>query len=215
MVIPKGKKLILNNHGKPFVNQDMILEEDITINLSSNFEQLFGGGNTKLIDVIGAITRDIGGAGAGFSGQFKQLGIQTWRGTDPVSLPSITVGFYVDKRNVDGYSQVVQPISKLRAIPLPEERASGNLIPPGPSVLEALELNKNKNVNIPQYSIQIGKILYLPHIIIKKAEPTYSIETDENGYPIWGKVALDIQSTVTATRQLLALSNNGAGGGGT
>ncbi|MFW6225382.1 MAG: hypothetical protein ACOC3V_00320 [bacterium] len=198
--IPKGKKLVINLNGSPLVNVPLVLEEPITINLSSSFEPVFGGGDTKIFDLIGSLSRDVLGNTAGFSGQFKQLSIQTWKGTDPVSLPSITIGLYVDKTNVDAYNQVYLPTKKLRELPLPDERRSGNLIPPGPSLLEALG---KKNSNWPTYSLRIGKILYLPQIIIKKAEPTYSNETDAEGYPIWAKVALDIQSISTATKKLM------------
>ena len=38
---------------------------------------------------------------------------------------------------------------------------------------------------------------------MKRAEPTWSLETDSNGYPIWGKIALDINSLSTATTDML------------
>jgi hypothetical protein len=199
-IVPKGKKLIINLNGSPIVNVPLVIEEPVTVNLSSSFEPVFGGGNTKIFDLIGSLSRDVLGQSAGFSGQFKQLAIQTWKGTDPVSLPSITIGLYVDKTNVDAYNQVYLPTKKLRELPLPDERRSGNLIPPGPSMLEALG---KQSSNWPTYSLKIGKILYLPQILIKKAEPTYSNETDEEGYPMWAKVALDIQSISTATKKLL------------
>ena len=52
-------------------------------------------------------------------------------------------------------------------------------------------------------SVEVGKILYLQSAVIKSAEPIFSNETDENNYPIWSKVSLDIVSVMTATTRLL------------
>ena len=58
------------------------------------------------------------------------------------------------------------------------------------------------------FSISIGKILYLDSVIIKKAEPTFSNDIDENGYPIWAKISLDISTTDIAYVEMLERQSN-------
>lgn len=214
MIIPAGKKVKIRrlsydeSEGEyksskgPVIdtNIPMVLEEPVTLSLSSEFSPIWGGSDNKWRDVLsGAL------AGAGFEsigglvgGKHKVFGMQTWKGTDPLSM-GITVSFYADKTNFNPYEQVYRPIMILAQIPLPGELDSGFMTPPGPSVLDVFEKSKNPDL----YSLQIGSILYLPRIIIKKAEPTFSTETDTDGYPIWGKVALDVQSLQIATKNLL------------
>lgn len=199
IVTGKGKKIIIQKAKKPLGNgYPLILENDITISLSSSFSSLLGGADTKLFNVIGAITRDFG---FGFSGQFKQLGFQVWDKSDPISISGITVGFEIDKYNVNAFEQVYKPILELMQLPLPGEGSGGNLIPPGASLLELFKEEGNKNLSKETISVQLANILYIPSAIILKAEPTFSNETDDNDYPIWGKISLDIQSIYSATRE--------------
>ncbi len=194
--VPIGKELIINVNNRPVTEKKMIIEEDIAFSLSSSFEPFLGGGNTKLVDFIGSISREL--TGKGFSGQFKQMGLHVWSGTQPLSL-KITVGFYIDKERPDAYTQVYLPTIALAKLPLPDDGVT--LIGPGPSPIAALTGNKKANSRI--FSVQVGNILYLKNAIIKSAEPIFSNETDENNYPIWSKVSLDIISAMTATTSLL------------
>ncbi len=197
--VPVGKELRINVNTHPVTNQKMIIEEDIAFSLSSTFNPLLGGGNTKLVDLIGGLSKEL--TGFGFSGQFKQMGIQIWEGTAPLSL-KITVGFYLDKEKPNGKIQVYEPAIALAKLPLPEEGEFGNLIPPGPTILSAIkgeQTGKGGRV----ISVEVGKILYLKSAIVKAAEPIFSNETDEDDYPIWSKVSLDIMSTMTATTTIL------------
>lgn len=201
MVIPRGKVLRINADGFPVISEDipMILEEDVTLSLSSEFSPVFGGSDSKIARVLetaGRISKGL--TGIGFSTKFKQFGIQVWRGSDPLSF-SATIGFYVDKTNVHAFKQVYEPIMTLAQIPLPGVYNSGMLIPPGPTEVDLVG-SKTQNTT---YSLEIGGMLRIPQIIIKKAEPTFSIETDDANFPIWGKIQLDIQSVTTATKELI------------
>jgi len=199
MRIPSGKKLRINKNGSPVVpGVPMILEEDITLSLSSEFSPLFGGGDNKILRILETSGRISKGAfGVGFSTKFKQFGLQVWRSTDPLSFQA-TVGFYVNKERADAFNQVYKPIMTLAQIPLPDALASGILVPPGPTEVDLIDKSQNDI-----YSLEIGSMLRIDQIIIKKAEPTLSTETDNFGYPIWGKIALDIQSVFTATKNLV------------
>lgn len=197
--VPAGKKLIINVNSEPVTDYDMIIEEDIAFSLSSDFNPLLSGGSTKIVDLIGGLVKER--FGKGFTGQFKQMGIQIWEGTRPLSL-KITVGFYIDKKHPDAFTQVYQPAIALAKLPLPTESASGNLTAPGPTLASAL-IGTKKGTGGKVISVEVGKILYLQSAIVKSAEPIFSNETDENNYPIWSKVSLDIISVMTATTRLL------------
>lgn len=207
MVIPAGKKIKINrtsyqddqykSKGSVVGDVPMILEEDITFSLSSEFSPVWGGKTEGIGSIASNLAKGI--FGSTVSTQFKQMGIQIWRSTDPLSFGP-TVGFYADKNNFNPRIQVYEPIMELCKIPLPSEGSGGTLVPPGPTLIDFLgDVSKNPDM----FSLSIGKILYLPQIIIKKAEPTFSTETDAEGYPIWGKVQLDIQTINIATRQML------------
>lgn len=197
--IPKGRKLKLNLNGRRYVNVDMILMEDLTITLSSKFQPLVSGDAQPIVSALGGLFRDL--TGTGFSGQYKELGFQQWTGTDPLSL-SPTVGFYMKK---NAKTDVFDPALKLMELPLPDDRGGiGGLVPPGPSLLTVLSPQNKRGKVI---SIQVGNILRLNNVLIEKAEPTFSVETDENGYPINAKIRLDIKTVYTATVQLINPSN--------
>ena len=204
--IPSGKILRLNLGGTSVTgNIPIVLEEDITLSLSSNFSPLMGGGNAnKLAGILGSVSRDV--LGFGFSGQFKEMGFQMWTGTDPLGF-SAQVGFYMGSTNVnDAKVEVYEPAISLMKLPLPDDSGSDGagigLVAPGPSLLSILNKTAvSKSTKL--ISMQIGKIIRVNSVIVKKAEPTFSTETDSNGYPIWAKIRLDISSTVTATVQLL------------
>lgn len=197
--IPEGRKIKLNLNGRRYIDVDMILAENLTITLSSKFQPLVSGDAQPIVSALGGLFRDL--SGFGFSGQYKELGFQQWTGTDPLSL-SPTIGFLMKK---NGKTDVYDPTMKLMELTLPDDRGGiGGLIPPGPSLLTVLSPENKKGKVI---SLQIGKVLRLSNVLIEKAEPTFSLETDENGYPISSKVRLDIKTVYTATIQLINPNN--------
>lgn len=207
ILVPKGKKILLNQGNHSLLSNDieMVLEEDITFTLSSTFAPLVTPPNTNFINMIGSAIRDVTKGAINFSGQWKQLGFQTWQGTDPIQF-TCNVGFYMGSSGYDdGQIEVYDPIIELCNVALPSEGTGGNLQAPGPSVLDALNL-KNSYTLGRTVSMELGNVLRLPNIIIVKAEPTLSLETDSNNFPIWGKVSLDIRSIFSATIELLAFN---------
>lgn len=198
ITIPAGKKVIFReNTNLVTPGIDLLLEEDITLSLQSNFSPLIEGKQNTWLNAFGQLGRDIG---LGFSGQFKQMGFQVWETTDPVQM-SLTVGLYM-KQNA--FNDVIQPAKALMRLPLPSEGAGGVLVPPGPSILEALSENSESRFSEGRViSVRIGNIVYLQRVIITKVEPTMSNEVDEEGHPIWIKLAIDIQTLYTATTKII------------
>lgn len=203
--VPRGKRVrFQQGQDAPIPDLDdvdIILEEDLTLSLSSNFSQLVGGGANRGVSMLGQLVENI--SGFGFTGQFKQMGYQIWEGTDPLSL-SITVGFYM---KTNALKDVIRPAKALIKLPLPNDPDDNDeglgLQAPGPSVFEALDDGENGSDALgKRLSCRIG-FVNLPNVIVKNAEPTFSSEVDSNGYPIWASIKLDISSIFTATTQLI------------
>lgn len=206
IVVPQGKTLSLYRGRNPITNVPLILEEDITLSLSSSFRPLVSGGNIK-IDIAGGIAADIFGEEFGFSSQFKEFGYQVWERTDPLSF-NATVTFHMGMLGEwNGRTEVYSPAIALSKLPLPTigqavlNNSIENLKSPGPPATSLLEVGYGGNY-VP-ISLQIANIIYISHIVVLKAEPTFSNETDENGNPVWASVNLDIQSVETATAEML------------
>jgi len=216
IVVPAGKKLLLHQGGEPIPEGvDCILEEDITLSLSSTFAPIVSGGLPTLYKLLAQALNVF--VGIDIPVGFKQLGYQLWQSTDPLSF-SATIGFYMD---TNAKKDVYIPSIELMKLPLPSEiqdSALGGLKAPGPTLFSLLEdfkgsdndgmlarvlSSKDRLGRKKTLSLQIGQIIYLSNIIVKKAEPTFSIETDSNGYPIWSKIRLDISSVNMATTDML------------
>jgi hypothetical protein len=134
----------------------------------------------------------------------------------------------------DAKEEVYLPMLELCTLCLPQESDDGygNLIPPGPTILDALDVlneaykdssseqaayTKIYDVGAQMYqslkekgirssaetSLSIGTYFRLKKIVVEKAEPTFSIEVDERGYPIAGKISLDIKSVYIATTGMI------------
>lgn len=199
--IPRGKQLKIFRAGKPISNIPFILEDELSLTLSSKFDSLVGGGQgNALFNMLGSLSRDL--TDFGFSTNFSQFGYQQWIGTEPITL-SPTVAFYMGSTDVNSaYTEVYAPALTLISLPLPEEASGGRLIAPGPSVLSAFGMDE-KTAEERIISLEVGNIIRINRIIITRAEPTWSNEVDDKGYPIWAKIQLDITSLSTATVQML------------
>jgi len=215
ITIPEGKRLRLTVGSEPVASGiPLIIQNPITLSLTSTFSPLLGGGNTKMLNVLGAAFAAVTKGKIAFSGQYEQLGFQQWESTDPLAF-STELNFYMGSTNLnDAKREVYDPMIEISKLVLPEGGGgAGTLIGPGPSVLS---VSDKVEYSFRTIVIEIGRVLRINSIIIKKAEPTFSNETDENEYPIWGKLALDINSLSTATVGML--DNRGfeptIGGGG-
>jgi len=198
VIVPRGKKVEISVDAAPLAGTEgveLLLDEPLTLKFQSQFQDLISGGAPDAINVLGSVMRDV--AGFGFSGQFKQFGFQVWKKTEPL-VASITIALNM---KTNAYDDVVAPALALVKLPLPTEgERAGNLIPPGPSVLEAFGDNSGSRGR--RMTVRLGFVT-LQNVIVDSAEPTFSKECDQNGYPIWGKVVLNIRTIFTATTQMV------------
>ena len=201
MVIPAGKKVKIRENGIDIFEKakltgvEMILDNEVTLSLSSTFDELLNFNTNKMMIAGTSLFQAI--TGKVLSTQFKEMGYRMWTKTDPIKF-SVTSTFNM---TYSGKKEVLEPMQVLMKLPLPSQKDDGKgigLLPPGPSILTAM--NNDSGQFDRRYSFRSG-IFYLESVVIEKAEPTFSAETDSEGFPIWGTIQLDISSLFTATTQ--------------
>jgi hypothetical protein len=215
ITIPAGSKVVITNHEGEYLAGGALLE-DYTISLNSEFGQLVDSGANDAFTVLGGALKSLSGGRFGFSSQFKQMGFQIWRGTEPITLQFSLEFHYTYNARIE----VVHPIERLVETVLPGVGLAGNLIPPGPSILEAISGTRasntptSSNAEDPNYeelnneitgadtyvNISVGGMQFLG-CIIKQAEPTFSKYVDETNCPIYGRVAITAITMYTATKE--------------
>lgn len=201
MNIPSGKIVtIKSKSGNIFdsieVSPIMTIDTEITINLQSQFESLIGNTTQKILS--GASAAIYAWSGKSLGTQFKAMGYKYWTGTNPVEF-SFSTTFHM---KTSGKKDVLDPAKVLMRLALPTEANTEEgfgLIAPGPSVLDALGVETQFG---EKYSFRCGSF-YLPSVVFEKAEPTWSSEVDDEGYPIWCTVQVDLTSIYTATTQMI------------
>jgi len=215
--VPAGSVVTISNHEGEYIASGTLLEE-YTLSLRSEFGQLIDSGANDAFTVLGGALKSLSGGRLGFSSQFKQMGFQIWKGTDPIQL-QFSLEFHY---TYDAHTEVVVPIRNLCKLPLPGDGPLGNLIPPGPSVLEAIsganasntppngeapppaeiDQAKTKQTADTYVNIRVGNMLFMG-CIVTSAEPTFSKYVDENNSPIYGRVAITAITMYTATKESL------------
>lgn len=203
MTIPKGKIIsirvgdsdIFSDAGIEIVPQ-ITIDTEITINLQSKFDSLLGSGANKVLGVFSGTAYSL--TGKSFTGQFKEMGYRYWTGTEPITFSFDTKLCMKTSARKD----VFEPAKVLMKLPLPKLAKKGEgfgLIAPGPSILDALDIETKFS---RMYSFRCG-VFYLPSVVFEKAEPTWSSEVDEEGYPIWCKLQMEISSLYTANTDMI------------
>jgi hypothetical protein len=134
MPIPKGSKVTISDSDGTTIASGALLDE-YTLSLNSEFGTLFDTGGNKAFSVLGGAMKSMTGGQFGFSSNFRQMGFQIWKGTEPIQI-QFTLEFHY---TYNAREEVVAPINRLCRIALPGTGLFGNLIPPGPSVLEAYQ----------------------------------------------------------------------------
>jgi len=216
--IPPGTRVeIFNRAGDPIASGALL--EGFTISLNSQFEPIITDKMPDALTYLGAALARITDGGLAFSGELKQFGMSHWKNTDVAKFQfSLEFGM-----TYSGLEEVSKPIGRLVRIVMPAEsrRLSGMLIPPGPSILEALGEKSASNVlpkdsapapdeiNVPDgnnynaddafLNVKVGSMLF-KKIILTNAEPTMIKYSDEDGKPIYGRVALQMQTMFVPTK---------------
>jgi len=215
ITVPAGSTVTISNHEGEYIAAGTLLE-DYTISLSSEFGTLVDSGSNDAFTALGGALKSMSGGQFGFSSQFKQMGFQIWKGTEPIQL-QFSLEFYY---TYNAHTEVVAPIGRLCKLPLPGDGPLGNLIPPGPSVLEAISGTSASNVppsgeapapseideegtkkSADSYvNIWVGNMKFRG-CIVKSVEPTFSKYVDEGNSPIYGRVAITAVTMYTATKE--------------
>jgi hypothetical protein len=220
ITIPAGSRVSITNHEGGFLAGGALLE-DYTITLSSEFGQLVDSGGNDAFTVLGGALKSLTAGKFGFSSQFKQMGFKIWKGTNPIQI-QFSLEFHY---TYNAREEVVVPVKRLCRLPLPGEGLGGNLIPPGPSILEAISGTKASNTppssDTPAQldpeideegtrstadtyvNIQVGGMLFMG-CVVESAEPTFSKYVDENNAPIYARVAITASTMYTATKESIS-----------
>jgi hypothetical protein len=202
IVVPEGKKIkFYKTQNKTDItsqivsNVDLVLDNEVSLNFNSTFSPLVDEDQNSLVTIFQQVSQSFFGKSLGT--QFKQFGFQIWKKTDPLTF---TINFTLSMKR-DAYEDVVKSSKELIKLTLPKiDKGSFGLVPPGPSILTALDDVKIKQANYERIDVSIGK-MFFSNIIVKKVQPTYSIETDDYGYPIWCKIQMDLATVFTATNE--------------
>ena len=137
-----------------------------------------------------------------------------------------------------GKTDVFDPAINLMKYAVPSEDTTLGLIPPGPSIAQALkslttQISKNtdsglldevsKLISTTEESLEkrngesdgdmelkIGNYLNLTSVILTKATPLWSSTLDNKGFPISCKLQIDVRTSDIVTKQMLnGLANTG------
>ena len=207
----------------------MILGEDLVLDVSSTFSPIMNSSSGLTTDIIGTVFGpnvsnffSKAASGTAIEAKFKEQSLQIWENTSPLSF-SITIALYMLNKSE---TQVMTPTRELMKLVVPLETDNGLLLPPGPSASFALskklekEYSEKKDGFNPEekqsisetisglstfetYQIQIGNYLFLDSVVITRAEPILSNNSDDQGKPIWAKIRLDVQTTHACTKQTI------------
>ncbi len=201
MTLSKGSKVVISHlPGEDDESKTITaaLEEDLVLGLSSNFSELIEDNENKTLTVLGGALKTVSGGALGGSGQIKQAGFQIWTKTAPITL-SLNLGFY---RKTSAANDIAGQVRTLLKLPLPGEKAGGILVPPGPSVIEALGIEPQAKGVDSYVDIEIGGVS-IPRCIMTRADPTYSKYQDSSGYPICVRVACEFRTMYSGTKAMI------------
>jgi len=223
--IPVGARVeIFNREGKP-VAAGALLEE-WTVSTSSSYKQLISDQvpGATLLNAIGSITGQLTNGSLGFSAEMKQFGAALWESSS-VATFDFSLEFYM---TYSGLEEVTKPIARLQKLVAPAEGKTGNLKAPGPTILDIwgvvnytspvghapnideINVGDDRNSEASNYnaqesllSVRVGNMVF-DKLIMLSADSTLSKYIDTDGYPIYGKVAVKMQTMYIPTKQQVA-----------
>jgi hypothetical protein len=203
--VSPGKIVTIFNKGKSLTpGIQPILNEDFSLQISQQYSPLVSNDISTKIAMLGNLTSGLlsrFGIDVPNSFQHTTFGMKIWNHGEPLVF-NLNLNFFMGSAGIfSGFKEVYEPIMKLVAVSLPSIGALGFLKGPGPRIDEQIEIAFSNDVN--SLSIQIGNLFLIRNIIIEQAEPTFSTEVDEDGYPIKGNLSLSISTVNIATIDML------------
>lgn len=188
--------------------------EEFKIAISSEFATLNNDATGNMSSLFAGLAKEKGesfsGLAAGLaSGKNAASAILLWQSSSPAVISCKAV--YAYKANA--YYDVLVPAIAWMVLPLPSINSLGSLLPPGPTMYDVLKLSAGAFVNYAQkkrksatisvgHSLQWGPIP-LGNVILTKANPTFSKETDTEGYPAYCELELEFSTSSVATKGVL------------
>jgi len=221
--IPPGAMLEIFNRKGDAVAAGALLE-DFSISTTSEYKQVITDAVPDAFNWATAALDQATKGAVSFSGVFKQFGASLWSSTNPATF-NFSLEFYY---TYNALEEVSKPIARLKRLVVPGEAKGalgklGNLIPPGPTILDALGVTdytspkdrapapdaisvpykNNESMDDSVLSVRIGSMTF-DRLVITSAEPTMSKNLDEGGYPIYGRVALMMQTLYIPSKRDVA-----------
>lgn len=202
--MPKSKKglvkILRNGQEDLALDKDLILESDISLGISNDFQPLLSGGVSSALSTVSSLS------GGAVSAGFRQQGFQVWRNTNPIEL-KLSVSLHME---TSGLIDVVEPAQSLVTFAVPDLEDGWKLTPPGASIRAILGESANEFLDYFDIgrgkgwvSINIGNYINLPQCIIKNVIPTYSLQEDSEGYPTSCKLDIDISTLDVANSDMI------------
>lgn len=214
--IPKHKIVkIKGKNNTSIIDNDLIYDDDLSLKFSSSFGNLWDAHGNNLMSLLSSVSK-----GKIPSGQFVMQGIQIWQSTDPLSF-SLDLQLYSNgnaKKDVFDcaliLSQLILPMKSKNSEGTTNEMLS-TLIPSGPNITKILQeggftklsdwlADKTGTESKGTYNINIGGWVEFKSCIITNANPTFSKNVDDSGYPIKANIELEFTTSQIATTDMLA-----------
>ena len=167
---------------------------------------------------IGQIT------GSGFGGAVRYLDVKGWKST---SQMKVSFKLHFDTIT-DARKDVWLPCLALWGYTLPEQKFPGGMMSvPGVDLFSAVDaalkgVGSGQDATITKtgsemivetaaasqnsklVTIQLCGYLYMKDALLEKAVPTFSTNTTESGYPLWGEVDCEVSTLATADLTMIS-----------
>ncbi len=209
------------------------LTEDPTLEVGSEFKSFSD--DIPQISSILALMQNLGTTGGeasqGITNLLTALDAPRWQKTNPVRITTKLL-FYTEENPYDDVYKPMTDIMSLSILTVKGEGENARIAIPGISLrnfsdfqLIGTQTESDVKKRFSEYSkiisIEIPGVIYLEKAIVEKAVPTYSKETTDSGFPLWGSLDMTMVSLApahtgmfqaTARRQTDAFVNQIVGG---
>jgi hypothetical protein len=180
------------------------LPDSFSLGVTSEYDTPFAQGIETGIGAIDSIMKSpLARAATGSNFITQWMTAQVWSGSAPIAI-QLPLVFIAD---TDPQKEVLKPIKDLMKLAMPSSGigaigdAKGFLQSPGPRVKIDKETQSiSFDVRNP-ISIQIGKFLRFPSVVIENISQTYNTVFDSRGLPVRASVEITFKTFVTPTSE--------------